>query len=147
MSVAEAPVKPIFGQITAEQMASNEALARHVLGVVQKVCRHSKGRLTVEAVARGLRSGDMLLYGVLRPKTAELEATVVAQIRDGVFEILVAGPHFADVAPFMPALEKIAGKLGCASMTTLGPSFFEGHLPEGWFIREVRYERRLGDAG
>jgi len=128
-------------------MADNEPLARHVLGVVQKVCRHSKGRLDVESVAKGLRTGQMLLYGVLRPPTAALEATVVAQVRGSVFEILIAGPHFADVAPFMGALEKIAKNLGCARMTTWGPGFFEQHLPEGWFIREVRYERALGDAG
>lgn len=145
MNVAEAAPKPIFGQITVEQMAGNEPLARHVMTVVRDACKHSKGRFTVESVARGLKSGAMVLYGVLRPPTAALEATVVAQARDGVFEILIAGPHFDDVAPFMDGLEKIAKAKGCARMAIWGPSFFKNHLPAGWFAREVRYERVLAD--
>lgn len=146
MSLAEAPARPIFGQITVEQMADNEALARHVLGVVRDACKHSKGRFTVEGVANGLASGAMLLFGVLRPPSAALEATVVAQVRDGVFEILVAGPHFEDVAPFMEALQRQAKTRQCERMAVWGPSWFKNHLPQGWFAREVRYERLLGDA-
>lgn len=147
MSIAEAPARPIFGQITVEQMAANEPMMRHVLSVVREACKHSKGRFTVESVAKGLAEGAMSLYGVLRPQSAELEATVVVKARDGVFEILVAGPHFEDVSPFMPVLEKHARNAGCERMAIWGPSFFRQHLPDGWFAREIRYERVLGDAG
>lgn len=145
MSVMEAAPKPIFGQITVEQMADNVPLARHVLGVVQKVCKHSKGRLDVESVAQGLRTGQMLLYGILCPPNAALEAAVVARVRDGAFEILIAGPHFEDVAPFMDGLEQIAKAKGCNRVALWGPPFFKAQLSASWFAREVRYECVLAD--
>lgn len=141
----EAPARPIFGQITVEQMAANEPMMRHVLAVVREACKHSKGRFTVESVATGLADGVLKLYGVLRPQDARLEATVVARPKDGVFEVLVAGPDFEDVAPFMPVLEGYAKRAGCERMTISGPSFFRQHLPSGWFAREIRWERKFGD--
>jgi len=147
VSLAEAPARPIFGQITAEQMARDTTMARHVLSVVRDACKHSKGRFTVESVARGLADSTMLLYGVLRPPSADLEAIVVARPHDGVFELLVAGPRFDDVAPFMDVLERQARGQRCERLAIWGPSWFKNHLPEGWFAREVRYERKLGDAG
>ena len=142
MSVAEAPIRPLFGQITIEQMR-DEAVMRLILGVVRDACKHSKGRFTVESVAKGLADGSMQLFGVVRPQDAKLEATVVTQSRDGVFEILVAGPDFEDVAQFMGFLEGEGRKAGCERMQLYGPTFFRNHLPAGWFAREVRYERLL----
>jgi hypothetical protein len=146
MSVAEAPVLPLFGEITIEQMR-DEAVMRLILGVVRDACKHSKGRFTVESVANGLADRSMSLFGVVRPPTANLEAVVVTQIKDGVFEILVAGPDFEDVANFMDVLEKFARIGRCERMQIYGPTFFRNHLPAGWFAREVRYERLLSDAG
>ena len=143
----DAPARPIFGQITIEQMAANEALTRYALSVVRDACKHSKGRFTVASVATGLKDGSMRLYGVLQPDTAALKATVVARPSGGVFEILIAGPRFEDVAPFMDVLEKYARAAGCTRMTVWGASFFEKYLPAGWFAREVLYERALGSAG
>ena len=146
MSLAETAARPIFGQITVEQMRADEAMMRSVLAVVRDACKHSKGRFTVESVAQGLAAGSMRLYGVLQPPNAKLEATVVAKPANGVFEILVAGPDFADVAPFMGVLQKRARELGCERMSLYGPSFFRQKLPSGWFAREVRYECLLADG-
>lgn len=143
MSVAEVQQAPLFGQITAREMADNATMARHVLSVVRDACKHSKGRFTVESVADGLADGSMSLYGVLRPPSTELEATVVVRPRDGVFEILVAGPDFEDVAPFIGVLEKYAKQAQCERMAIWGPQFFRHHLSAGWFAREVRYERKF----
>jgi hypothetical protein len=142
MSVAEAPVRPLFRQITIQEMR-DEAVMRLVLGVVRDACKHSKGRFTVESVASGLADDKMQLFGVVSLPEAKLEATVVTQSRDGVFEILVAGPDFEDVAQFMGFLEGEGRKAGCERMQLYGPTFFRNHLPAGWFAREVRYERLL----
>jgi hypothetical protein len=142
MSVAEAPVRPLFRQITIQEMR-DEAVMRLVLGVVRDACKHSKGRFTVESVASGLVDDKMQLFGVVSLPEAKLEATVVTQKNDGVFEILVAGPDFEDVAQFMGFLEERGRKAGCERMQLYGPTFFRNHLPAGWFAREVRYERLL----
>lgn len=142
MTVTEAPPRPIFGPITIEQMR-DEAVTRAVFSVVREACKHSKGRFTVDGVAQGLASGEMLLYGVLRPPSATLDATVVARPRENVFEVLVAGPQFDDVAPFMELLEKLARGARCERMAIWGPPWFKNHLPNGWFMREVRFERVL----
>lgn len=143
----DAPARPIFGQITIDQMAENEALTRYALSVVRDACKRAKGRFTVASVATGLKDGSMRLYGVLQPDTAALKATVVARPSGGVFEILIAGPRFEDVAPFMDVLEKYARAAGCTRMTLWGVPFFATLLPASWFAREVRYDRVLGDAG
>jgi hypothetical protein len=142
MSVAEAPVRPLFRQITIQEMR-DEAVMRLVLGVVRDACKHSKGRFTVESVASGLVDDKMQLFGVVSLPEAKLEATVVTQKNDGVFEILVAGPDFEDVAQFMGFLEERGREAGCERMQLYGPTFFRNHLPAGWFAREVRYERLL----
>lgn len=142
MSVAEAPVQPLFRQITIQEMR-DEGVMRLVLGVVRDACKHSKGRFTVESVAKGLADDSMQLFGVVSLPEAKLEATVVTQKRDGVFEILVAGPEFEDVAQFMGFLENKARDSGCKRMRIHGPSFFQKYLPAGWFAREILYERLL----
>lgn len=139
MSVAEEVVRPIFGEITLEQMAGNEALARTVMAVVKEACKHSKGRYTVESVAQGLADGVMHVWGVLRPPD-KLDAAVVLKRGGDVCEIIIAGPEFDDVAPFVPVLMRAAQKTGCERMRIMGPQFFRPKLPSGWFAREVVYE-------
>ena len=52
--MSEVEAKPLFDQITIDQMRANEAMTKVVLSVVRDACRHSKGRYTVESVADGL---------------------------------------------------------------------------------------------
>lgn len=147
MTVTDAPkpVAPIFGPIEIETMRSNEALTRKVLSVVREACKHSKGRFTEQSVAAGLASGQMKLWGVLVPP-ADLKATVVTRENGGVFEILVAGPEFRDVAPFMDVLKRFARGARCERMRLWGAGFFKGLLPPGWRPSAVVYECLI-DAG
>ena len=80
--------KPIFGQITYDDMRNNEQLTRTVMPLVKNACLHSKGRFTVSNVADGLVSGQLGLWGVMIP-TASLECVAVTR-RDGeTFEVLL----------------------------------------------------------
>jgi hypothetical protein len=141
MSLAEAskPVAPIFGPIEVSLMRENEALTRKVLTVVREACKHSKGRFTEQSVADGLANGEMKVWGVLQPPV-DLKAAVVTRVADGVFEILIAGPEFRDVAPFMDVLKKFARGARCERMRLWGASFFREHLPKGWRPSAVLYE-------
>lgn len=147
MTLAETakPPAPIFGPIEVELMRENEALTRRALSVVREACKHSKGRFTEVSVANGLASGEMKLWGVLRPPT-DLTAAVVTREVGGVFEILVAGPEFREVAPFMEVLKRSARGARCDRMRLWGAGFFKEHLPPGWRTAAVVYEC-LVDAG
>jgi len=146
LTIADAPSKPIFGPIRIEEMRQNEELTRHVMKVVADACKHSKGRYSSVSIANGLSSGEMKLWGVLTPP-ARLEAAAVTRITGDTCEIILAGPSFDDVAPFVPALEKYAKSQNCERMSVTGPQWFSRQLPKEWFVREVRYERTLSDAG
>lgn len=141
MSVMEAPkpAAPIFGPIDIETMRESEALTRTALSVVREACKHVKGRFTEQSVAEGLATGQMKLWGVLHPP-ADLRAAVVTRVSDGVFEILVAGPEFRDVAPFMGVLKRHARGARCERMRLWGAGFFKGLLPPGWRPSAVVYE-------
>lgn len=142
MSVTEAAKPeaiPIFGPIDIETMRESEALTRTALSVVREACKHVKGRFTEQSVAEGLVNGQMKLWGVLHPP-ADLRAAVVTRVSDGVFEILVAGPEFRDVAPFMEVLKRHARGARCERMRLWGADFFRRHLPSGWRPVAVVYE-------
>lgn len=147
MTVTEAAkaAPPIFGPIEIELMRENEDLTRKVLSVVREACKHSKGRFTEQSVAEGLASGQMKVWGVLHPPT-DLTATVVTREHDGVFEILIAGPEFRDVAPFLDVLKRSARGARCERMRLWGAGFFRQHLPKGWITSAVLYEC-IVDAG
>lgn len=139
MSAAEVIQKPIFGAITAEQMAQDEKLARLVLKVVAVACRHTKGRYDARAIAEGLASGAMKLWGVLTPPD-RLEATIVTRMAGQTCEIVLAGPDFDDVLPFLGVLQRNARAAGATKMALNGPRFFKRDLGDAWHVREVRYE-------
>jgi len=144
MSVVEQRMKPIFGQITVEEMSANEDLARLALKVVAQACKHSKGRYSAQTVAAGLASGEFKLWGVLNPP-ASLSAAVVTRTEGAVFELLIQGPRIDDVLPFLPALEAQARKHGCDRVLMTGPQFFSRLLPHNWRVREVKFEHVLAD--
>lgn len=140
--MSEVESKPLFDQITIDQMRANEAMTKVVLSVVRDACRHSKGRYTVESVADGLNRGDMVLWGVLYPP-ARLEATVVTKAVGDTVEVLIAGPDFESVSPFLERIASHARSSGAKRITIMGPTWFKNHLDNEWFVREVRYERHL----
>lgn len=138
MSVAEPITKPIFGPITIEEMRANEALTRLVMRVVSEACKHSKGRYSATTIAHGISQGEMRLWGVLTPPD-KLDAAVVTRINGPVCEIIIAGPDFDDVQPFLPMLKRYAKGQHCERMSLFGPYFFRRQLT-GWKVREVRFE-------
>lgn len=138
MTLAEPVTKPIFGPITVEEMRANEALTRLVLRVVGEACKHSKGRYSAATIAQGISQGEMKLWGVLTPPD-KLDAAVVTRVNGPVCEIIVAGPDFDDVLPFMGMLKRYAKGQHCERMSLNGPYFFRRQLP-GWKVREVRFE-------
>jgi len=140
MSLAEAPVQTIFGQITLDDMRKNELLTRTVLPLVAKVCAHSKGRFTVETVADGLLDGSMLLWGVMRPP-ASLEAILVTRKSNDAFEILIVGPDINDALQYLPRLGGVARQLACKRMLMVGPNMWRERLPSDWRRSAVVYER------
>ena len=145
MSVAEVLPKPIFGPITLEDMRGNELLTRTVLPLVRDVCKHTKGRFTVESVAQGLASGAYGLWGGMRPP-ANLEAVTVTAVAGEVFDILIVGPAFEEVFPFLPMLAGSARAAKCKRMRLTGPGFWRKHLPMGesnWKVAAMVYEREL----
>lgn len=145
MSVAEAPVRPIFGQITIDDMRKNELLTRTVLPLLKEACKHTKGRFTVDVVVEGLTRGMFGLWGVMRPP-ASLDAVLVTCPAGEVFDILALGPNFEDAFLFLGPLGGAARTAGCKRMRMTGPGFWRKHLPmgdDGWKIAAMIYERDL----
>lgn len=145
MSVAEIEppkLKPLFGQITLEDMQANELLTKTVMPLVKQVCDHSRGRFNVLSVAEGLRSGAYQLWGVMTLPAA-LEAVVVTHVNGKVFDLLLVGPDIEDVLAFMPALTGLARQARCERMRVQGPHFWRRRLPEGWKMGAVVYEKAL----
>lgn len=144
MSVTEEvrPVLPIFGPITLEDMRGNALLTKTVMPLVAEVCKHSKGRFTVDKVADGLVTGAFKLWGVMRPP-ASLEAVAVTRVDGPVFEIILLGPEYEEMFAFLPAMQGEARSVGCSRMRLSGPNFWRRHLPEGWRMSAVVYERDL----
>lgn len=143
MSIAEAPAKPIFGQITREDLRQNEALLKTVYPLVKQACALSKGRFTEAKVFDGLIGGAYRLWGVLRPP-ADLEAIVVTQASAGVFEVLVLGPEFEDALAFLPMLTGEARASKCERMRIVGPKFWRKEfLPEFDLVACV-FEKSIG---
>lgn len=142
MSVMEAPAKPIFGQITADDMRASELLIKTVFPLVRDACKLSKGRFTEDAVFDGLIAGRLKLWGVMR-MPASLEAIIVTQASGGVFEILVLGPEFEDALAFLPMLTGEARISKCERMRITGPKFWrKEYLPEFDLVACV-FERDL----
>ena len=134
--------RPIFGEITLEDMQGNALLTQTVMRRIAEVCAHTKGRYTAETVADGVLAGDFLVYGVMRPPAA-LEAVAVAAVVDGCFVIFLVGPEGRDVFTFLPALESISRQKRCSSMRVHGPSFFRRQLPKDFHIASIVYEKAL----
>jgi hypothetical protein len=141
----EAPVRPMFGQITLEDMRRNELLTRTVLPLVRAACEHSRGRFTHDNIAAGLIDGAYHLWGVMRPP-ASLEGVAVTHKQNKVLEILALGPHLDEIVPFLPHLTGVARDQGCERICMTGPNFLRRRLPEGWRPAAVLYERMLVDA-
>ncbi len=151
MTIVEAPrTKPVFGQITLEAMQGNELLTKTVMPLVRDACKHTKGRFTVDTVARGLVAGNYRLWGVMRPP-ATLESVAVTSIEpipDGlVFNILMVGPEFEGMFQFLPQMQAAAHAARCTRTRITGPGFWKRHLPEGWKLAACVYEKDLRAAG
>ena len=134
--------RPIFGQITLEDMQGNALLTKTVMQRVAEVCTHTKGRFNAEKVADGVLANDFQVYGVMRPP-ASLEAVAVACVVDRCFDIFLIGPEGRDMFAFLPALQGLARQSGCTSIRVRGPSFFRKQLPKDWHIASISYEKAL----
>lgn len=143
MSVAEIErPRPLFGQITLEDMRGNELLTKTVMPLVGEACKHTKGKFNALKVVDGLQSGEYRLWGVMRPPDS-LDAIVVTHAAGKVFDLLLLGPDFEDVFAFLPALAGVARNAGCERMRVQGPHFWRRRLPEGWKMSAVVYEKAL----
>ena len=142
MSVMEAPAKPIFGQITVDDMRRNELLIKTVLPLVRDACKASKGRFDTDAVFDGLIAGSFRLWGVLRPP-ADLEAIIVTRTDGPVFEVLLLGPDYGDELAFMPHLQNEATKRGCERLRVTGPKFWKREFLPEFDIVACIFERDL----
>lgn len=152
MSLAEAPAKPIFGPITVEDMRKNELLIKTVFPLVRDACKLSKGRFNEDKVFDGLIAGSLKLWGILRPP-ATLEAIIVTQASNGVFEILVLGPEFEQALGFMSHLTGEARSQKCERMRITGPRIWRPRikpdhpnwvaLPEDWQEVACVFEKDL----
>lgn len=131
--------RPVFGQITLDDMRGNELLTKTVMPLVKEVCSHSKGRFTVESVADGLISQRFSLWGVMHPP-ATLAAIIVTHVNGKVFELLLLGPELDDTFQFLPTLKSAARAARCERMLLTGPQFWRKRLPEGWRPTAMVYE-------
>lgn len=150
MSLAEveAPSSRIFGEITRESMANSAELARLVMRIVRDACqKRARGGMTVQQVAEGLRDGRFRLWGVMAKADANLEAIAVTEAADGVFNVHVVGPQFGDFSEFLPMFDAIARGQRCERLAFVGPGAFGRDLrKQGWFEREIRYEKLVESA-
>lgn len=149
LAEAEAPTSCIFGEITSDSMASDEALARMVMRIVRDACqKRARGGLSVQQVAMGLREKRYRLWGVMSRSDATLEAVAVTEATDGVFNVHVIGPQFRDFSEFLPMFDAIARGQRCERLAFCGPGAFARDLrKQGWFEREIRYEKLVEPAG
>lgn len=148
---AEKPVEEAkFGEITIDQMRASEALTRMVMRVVSEACRRVKDRpgepVTLESITRELTAGKLRLWGVAKLKNGapDLKAVAVGRKRGDVFEVVLAGPDFEDVSPFLDLLEREARGARCQRMQFIGPPFVKKQL-QGWYERWALVERALAD--
>ena len=139
MEVAQ---RPIFGEITLQDMQGNKLLTKTVMPLVAEVCKHSKGRYDAASIADGLVSGTYKLWGVMRPP-ANLDAVTVTRVDGKSFELILLGPDFDEVFMFLPALKGAARAAGCDRVRMSGPQFWKKALPEGWRSAAVVYEAVL----
>lgn len=139
---AETQIRPIFGQITLQDMQNNELLTRTVMPLIKEVCGHSRGRFTVDDVADGLIKGEFLLWGVMRPP-AKLESVAITKAVHQVFEVLMLGPDVNDMFTCLPILDRAAKASGCARMRMSGPAYWKKQLPEGWRPASMIFEKDL----
>ena len=142
MSLAEAPAKPIFGPITADDMRKNTLLLKTVFPLVRDACQLSKGRFDADRVFDGLIAGSMKLWGVLRPP-ATLEAVIVTQASGGVFEVLALGPEFEDALAFLPMLKGEAISSKCERMRVTGPKFWRKEFLPDFDLVACVFEKEL----
>lgn len=142
MSVAEAPAKPIFGQITTDDLRRNDKLLKTVYPLVKDACAHSKGRFTETKVFDGLIAGSYKLWAVLRPPT-DLDAIIVTQADNGVFDVLVLGPEFEDALAFLPMLTGEARASQCERMRIIGPKFWGKEFLPGFDLVACVFEKVL----
>jgi hypothetical protein len=138
---AEPPPKarPIFGQITLEDMRGNELLTKTVMPLVGEVCKFSKGRFKLKDVAAGVASGEYQVWGTMRPP-ATLDAVAVTTVRKPAFEILLIGPNPSEITPFLPAFMAAAREARCQRLAVFGSPRWRNHFGEGWRMLTV-YER------
>lgn len=142
MSVMEAPAKPIFGQITVEDMRRNELLIKTVLPLVRDACKASKGRFNTDAVFDGLIAGTFHLWGILRPP-ADLEAIIVTRKDGAVFEVLLLGPDYNDALAFMPRIQGEALKRDCDRLRLTGPKFWKREFLPDFEVTACIFEKAL----
>lgn len=133
--------KPIFGQITLEDMRGNELLTKTVMPLVGEVCKFSKGRFKLSDVTAGITSGEFQVWGTMRPP-ASLEAVAVTTVRKPAFEILLIGPDPSEITQFIPNFMAAARAAGAKRLTVFGSPRWRNHFGEGWRMLTV-YERDL----
>lgn len=138
----EVQQRPIFGEITLQDMRNNALLTKTVMPLVAEVCKHSKGRHDAASIADGLVCGSYKLWGVMRPP-ANLDAVTVTRVDGKSFELIMLGPDFEEVFMFLPMLKGAAREAGCDRMRMSGPQFWKRALPDGWRSAAVVYEALL----
>lgn len=139
----DAPVKPIFGPITVEDMRANEALIRVVFPLVRDACKLSKGRFNETQVFDGLMAGTFKLWGVLRPP-ADLEAIVVTRVDGSALEIMLLGPDYDDALAFLAPLQAEARARGCKTVRVTGPKFWGREFLTDFDMVACVFEKDLG---
>lgn len=143
MSILEAPAKPIFGQITVDDLRRNDLLIKTVYPLVRDACAASKGRFDADAVFDGLIANKFHLWGVLRPP-ADLEAIIVTRAEKGVFELLLLGPDYSDALALLPELQREGRKYKCDRMRITGPKFWRREFLQGFDLVACVFEKEIG---
>lgn len=133
--------RPIFGQITLEDMRGNELLTKTVMPLVAEVCKFSKGRFKLSDVTAGIAAGEYQVWGTMRPP-ASLDAVAVTTVRKPAFEILLIGPDPSQITPYIPHFMAAARQAGAKRLTVFGSPRWRNHFGEGWRMLTV-YERDL----
>ena len=150
---------PIFGPITLEEMSANTTLTKIVMPLIANACEHSGGRFTLDTVVEGLIAKRLSLWGVLA-EPANFQAVAVSRVgvwESGlkIFEVLMlGGPKFKAVMPFLEELKKRAAAAGCVKALLYGHIAWAGGrlekrsriLPEGWRASAMIYECDLNAA-
>lgn len=149
----------IFGSISLQEMTGNRDLTRTVMERVARACEFSDGRFDLDAVVNGLGAGQLSIWGVLKPPK-DLAAVAISRVTTWesgvkVFELLlIGGPEFTDMMPFLDRFEAPARKEGCIKIRLYGRTSWgnlsqnrggKSHrlLPKDWRVAAVVYEKDL----